>query len=103
VGVVALLLLVALGGWLAARVQDHGLRIALNRADARLGHRPPTDARPYRPTTIDALAAGRWRPTRARVYGQVTYVSQDLVAHVLAEAEQYPGRAKRGLPTRRTN
>jgi Arc/MetJ-type ribon-helix-helix transcriptional regulator len=25
---------------------------------------------------------------------------QELVAHVLAEAEQYPGRAKRGLPTR---
>jgi hypothetical protein len=24
---------------------------------------------------------------------------QDLVAHVLAEAKQYPGRAKRGLPT----
>jgi Arc/MetJ-type ribon-helix-helix transcriptional regulator len=23
---------------------------------------------------------------------------QDLVAHVLTEAEQYPGRAKRGLP-----
>jgi Arc/MetJ-type ribon-helix-helix transcriptional regulator len=24
---------------------------------------------------------------------------QDLIAHVLAEAQQYPGRAKRGLPT----
>jgi Arc/MetJ-type ribon-helix-helix transcriptional regulator len=25
---------------------------------------------------------------------------QDLAAHVLAEAEQYPGRAKHGLPAR---
>jgi membrane-associated phospholipid phosphatase len=68
-GVIALVLLVGLGGWLVARVQDHGLRIAFNRADARLGGRLPTDARLYRPTTIDTLAAGRWRPTRARVYG----------------------------------
>lgn len=48
-GVIALILLAVLGGWLVARVQDHGLRIALNRADARLGHHLPTDARLYRP------------------------------------------------------
>ncbi len=77
-GVIALILLAVLGGWLVARVQDHGLRIALNRADARLGGHLPTDARLYRPTTIDTLAAGRWRPTRARVYGQVTYVNREL-------------------------
>ncbi len=78
VGVIALILLVGLGGWLVARVQDHGLRIALNRADGRLGGHLPTDARLYRPTTIDTLVAGRWRPTRARVYGQVTYVNREL-------------------------
>ena len=77
-GVVALVLLVGLGGWLVARVQDHGLRVALNRADGRLGGHLPTDARLYRPTSIDTLAAGRWRPTRARVYGQVTYVNREL-------------------------
>ena len=88
VGVIALVLLVGLGGWLVARVQDHGLRIALNRADARLAHRLPTDARLYRPTTIDTLAAGRWRPTRARVYGQVTYVNRELDGdvHVVLKA-----------------
>jgi membrane-associated phospholipid phosphatase len=76
-GVVALVLLAGLGGWMVARVQDHGLRIALNRADGRLHHQLPTDARLYRSTTIDQLAAGRWRPTRARVYGQVTYVNRE--------------------------
>jgi membrane-associated phospholipid phosphatase len=78
VGVIAVILLAVLGGWLVARFQDHGLRIALNRADARLGGHLPTDARLYRPTTIETLAAGRWRPTRARVYGQVTYVNREL-------------------------
>ena len=63
---------------MVARVQDHGLRVALNRADGRLGGHLPTDARLYRPTSIDTLAAGRWRPTRARVYGQVTYVNREL-------------------------
>ena len=58
-GVVALVLLALLGGWMVARVQDHGLRIALNRADGRLGGHLPTDARLYRPTSIDTLAAGR--------------------------------------------
>jgi undecaprenyl-diphosphatase len=77
-GVVALVLLALLGGWLTARVQDHGLRVALNRADGRLGNHLPTDARLYRPTSIDTLAAGRWRPTRARIYGQVTYVNREL-------------------------
>jgi undecaprenyl-diphosphatase len=77
-GVVALVLLTLLGGWMVARVQDHGLRVALNRADGRLGGQLPTDARLYRPTSIDTLAAGRWRPTRARVYGQVTYVNREL-------------------------
>jgi hypothetical protein len=71
-------LLALLGGWMVARVQDHGLRIALDRVDARLGGHLPTDARLYRPTSIDTLAAGHWRPTRARVYGQVTYVNRDL-------------------------
>ncbi|HEX8858874.1 MAG TPA: phosphatase PAP2 family protein [Actinomycetes bacterium] len=87
-GVVALALLALLGGWLTARVQDHGLRVALNRADARLGGRLPTDARLYRPTTIPTLAAGRWRPTRARVYGQVTYVNRELDGdvHVVLKA-----------------
>ncbi len=87
-GVIALILLAVLGGWLVARVQDHGLRIALNRADARLGGHLPTDARLYRPTTIDTLAAGRWRPTRARVYGQVTYVNRELDGdvHVVLKA-----------------
>src|SRR6266536_2171560 len=81
-------LLPLLGGWLVARVQDHGLRIALNRADARLGGHLPTDARLYRPTTIDTLAAGRWRPTRARVYGQVTYVNREFDGdeHVVLKA-----------------
>jgi undecaprenyl-diphosphatase len=77
-GVVALVLLALLGGWLVARVQDHGLRVALNRADGRLGGHLPTDARLYRPTSIDTMAAGRWRPTRTRVYGQVTYVNREL-------------------------
>jgi membrane-associated phospholipid phosphatase len=77
-GVVALVLLVGLGGWLVARVQDHGLRVALNRADARLAHHLPTDARLYRPASIDRIATGRWRPTRARVYGQVTFVNREL-------------------------
>jgi membrane-associated phospholipid phosphatase len=88
VGIIAVILLVGLGGWLAARVQDHGLRIALNRADARLGGRLPTDARLYRPTTIDTLATGRWRPTRARVYGQVTYVNREFDGdvHVVLKA-----------------
>src|SRR6266516_4604745 len=48
VGVIAVVLLAVLGGWLVVRVQDHGLRIALNRADARLGGHLPTDARLYR-------------------------------------------------------
>jgi membrane-associated phospholipid phosphatase len=88
VGVIALILLVGLSGWLVARVQDHGLRIALNRADGRLAHRLPTDARLYRPTTIDTLATGHWRPTRARVYGQVTYVNRELDGdvHVVLKA-----------------
>jgi undecaprenyl-diphosphatase len=77
-GVAALVLLALLGGWMVARVQDHGLRIALNRADGRLGNHLPTDARLYRPTSIDTLAAGRWRPTRARIYGQVSYVNREL-------------------------
>ncbi len=87
-GVIAVVLLAVLGGWLVARVQDHGLRIALNRADARLGGHLPTDARLYRPTTIDTLAAGRWRPTRARVYGQVTYVNREFDGdvHVVLKA-----------------
>ncbi|HZD67790.1 MAG TPA: phosphatase PAP2 family protein [Actinomycetes bacterium] len=87
-GVIGLLLLVGFGGWLVARVQDHGLRIALNRADGRLNHRLPTDARLYRPATIDLLAAGRWRPTRARVYGQVTYVNREFDGdiHVVLKA-----------------
>lgn len=59
VGVIAVILLVGLGGWLAARVQDHGLRITLNRADAWLGSYLPTDARLYRPTSIDVLAGSR--------------------------------------------
>jgi hypothetical protein len=90
-GVIALVLLVGLGGWLVAHVQDHGLRIALNRADGRLNHRLPTDARRYRPS-INArphnLGAGRWRPTRARVYGQVTYVNRELDGdvHVVLKA-----------------
>ena len=63
---------------MVARVQDHGLRVALNRADARLGGHLPTDARLYRPTSIDTLAAGRWHPTRARAYGQVSYVNREL-------------------------
>jgi membrane-associated phospholipid phosphatase len=87
-GVVALVLLAVLGGWMVARVQDHGLRIALNQADGRLGGHLPTDARLYRPTSIDTLAAGRWRPTRARVYGQVTYVNRELDGdtHVVLKA-----------------
>jgi undecaprenyl-diphosphatase len=87
-GVLALVLLALLGGWLVARVQDHGLRIALDRADGRLGGHLPTDARLYRPTSIDTLAAGRWRPTRARVYGQVTYVNRELDGdvHVVLKA-----------------
>jgi membrane-associated phospholipid phosphatase len=88
VGVIAVVLLVGLGGWLVARGQDHGLRVALNRADGRLGGHLPTDARLYRPTTIDTLAAGRWRPTRARVYGQVTYVNREFDGdvHVVLKA-----------------
>jgi len=87
-GLVALLLLALLGGWLTARVQDHGLRVALNRADGRLAGHLPTDARLYRPTTIQTLATGRWRPTRARVYGQVTYVNRepDGDVHIVLKA-----------------
>jgi undecaprenyl-diphosphatase len=87
-GLVALLLLAMLGGWAVARVQDHGLRVALNRADGRLGGKLPTDARLYRPTSIQTLATGRWRPTRARVYGQVTYVNRELDGdvHVVLKA-----------------
>jgi hypothetical protein len=87
-GLVALLLLAVLGGWLVARAQDHGLRVALNRADGRLGGQLPTDARLYRPTSIQTLAEGRWRPTRARVYGQVTYVNRepDGDVHVVLKA-----------------
>jgi undecaprenyl-diphosphatase len=87
-GVLALVLLVGLGGWMVARVQDHGLRVALNRADARLDSHLPTDARLYRPTTIQTLATGRWRPTRARVYGQVTYVNREFDGdiHVVLKA-----------------
>jgi hypothetical protein len=86
--VVALVLLALLGGWMVARLQDHGLRIALNRADGRLGNHLPTDARLYRPTSIDTLAAGHWRPTRARLYGQVTYVNreQDGDIHIVLKA-----------------
>jgi hypothetical protein len=42
----------------------------------------------YRPATIDTLAAGRWRPTRARVYGQVTYVNREFDGdvHVVLKA-----------------
>lgn len=82
------LALVLLGGWMVARIQDHGLRVALNRADGRLGGHLPTDARLYRPTSIDTLATGRWRPTRARVYGQVTYVNRELDGdvHVVLKA-----------------
>jgi hypothetical protein len=77
-----------LAGWAVARAQDHGLRVALNRADGRLGGRLPTDARLYRPTSIQTLAEGRWRPTRARVYGQVTYVNRELDGdvHVVLKA-----------------
>jgi len=87
-GVIALLLLAGLGGWLVARAQDHGLRIALNRADGRLEGHLPTDARLYRPATIQTLAAGHWRPTRARVYGQVTYVNREFDGdiHVVLKA-----------------
>jgi hypothetical protein len=62
--------------------------VALNRAEGRLGNHLPTDARLYRPTSIDTLAAGRWRPTRARVYGQVTYVNRELDGdvHVVLKA-----------------
>ena len=42
-GLVALLLLAVLGGWLVARVQDHGLRVALNRrTGASAATCPPT-------------------------------------------------------------
>jgi hypothetical protein len=58
-------------------VQDHGLRTALNRADARLTRQLPTDARLYRPASIDSIATGQWRPTRARIYGQVTFVNRE--------------------------
>jgi hypothetical protein len=50
------------GGWLVARVQDHGLRIALDRADARLGGHLPTDARLYRPTSIDTSSPATGAP-----------------------------------------
>ncbi len=87
-GLVALLLLAVLGGWLVARVQDHGLRVALNRADGRLGGHLLTDARLYRPTSIQTLANGHWRPTRARASGQVTYVNRepDGDVHVVLKA-----------------
>ena len=73
---------------MVARVQDHGLRITLDRADARLDHHLLTDARLYRQASIEQLAAGRWRPTRARVYGQVTYVNRELDGdiHVVLKA-----------------
>jgi hypothetical protein len=42
------------------------------------------------------------RLARSRLQGRVSekQLHKELAAHVLAEAERYPGRAKRGLPTR---
>jgi hypothetical protein len=100
-GVAALVLLALLGGWMVARVQDHGLRVALNRADGRLGNQLPTDARLYRPTSIDTLAAGRWRPTHAQVYGQVTYVNRELDGdiHIVLKAPTAPSWSWKSSPS----
>lgn len=76
-GLVAALVVAALAGWIVARIQDHGLRTALSRAEGHLGGHLPTDARLYRETSISTVAAGHWGATRARLYGQVAFVNRD--------------------------
>jgi Arc/MetJ-type ribon-helix-helix transcriptional regulator len=50
--------------------------------------------------TVSASDVIRLAVSRLQEQVSEKQLHQALVAHVLAEAEQYPGRAKRGLPTR---
>jgi undecaprenyl-diphosphatase len=85
---IALLALALLVGWVAGRLQDHGLHTALSRAEGRIHGTIPSDARLYKQTDIEMIAAGRWRASRARVYGTVTYVTRepDGDVHVILKA-----------------
>jgi Arc/MetJ-type ribon-helix-helix transcriptional regulator len=51
--------------------------------------------------TVSASDVIRLALSRLQEEASEKQLHQDLVTHVLAEAEQYPGRAKRGLPTGR--
>jgi Arc/MetJ-type ribon-helix-helix transcriptional regulator len=50
--------------------------------------------------TVSASDVIRLALSRLQEQTSDKQLHQDLIAHVLAEAKQYPGRAKRGLPTR---
>jgi Arc/MetJ-type ribon-helix-helix transcriptional regulator len=50
--------------------------------------------------TVSASDVIRLALSRLQEQVSEKQLHQDLVAHVLAEAKQYPGRAKRGLPRR---
>jgi hypothetical protein len=88
---VALLVLAVLVGWMGGRIQDHGLHTALSRAEGRIHGTNPSDARLYRATSIETVAAGHWRASRARLYGVVTYVTRepDGDVHVILKAPDH--------------
>ena len=68
------MVLAAVGGYLVARVEEHGTTVALSRANARLTGTLPSDQRIYRQVSIDDLAAGKVKASHARTFGQITYV-----------------------------
>jgi membrane-associated phospholipid phosphatase len=73
--VAACVALAAVGGYMLARVQEHGTTVALSRANARLvGDRLPSDVRVYSQVSIDDLASGKVKATHARIYGKITYI-----------------------------
>jgi Arc/MetJ-type ribon-helix-helix transcriptional regulator len=49
--------------------------------------------------TVSASDVIRLALSRLQEQVSEKQLHKDLAAHVLAEAKQYPGRAKRGLPT----
>ena len=72
--VVACVVLAAVGGYLVARVEEHGTTVALSRANARLAGTLPSDQRVYGQVSIDDLAAGKVRASHARTYGKIAYI-----------------------------
>lgn len=72
--IVACIALAAVGGYVVARIQNHGTATALSRANARLAGTLPSDTRVYGQVSIDDLAAGKVTGTHARVFGKITYV-----------------------------